>query len=601
MNFDAGRVLSERFGKSAETEEERAFCEKVLANGSPADRMELAEFYRDRQTKFSLDLLLRLADDRDTGVQAWALYALSEYRDERIYPVAVKKLDHPNFLVRGYAVEALAEDPRFTEQNVLDFLGRERRSFCKITAFSALIGMGHPQYNDDLLQFLRASDPRRRRQALIRLWELLDQGKGDLPLYYRAVVRAIGREPSAELLLIMGEFLMELEEKHLLGKKRPRFQKLDWFYPPHFWTEAEGVTGREVKRRLRFFKKAYGEDVPEAYRPELGDLRAALSRPAKAPQKKEPEMVCQVLDQRFGEDLDSPECQAFCEKTAKSGATFDRMDLADYFLDHHTAFALDLLLRLAEDRDKMVQVCALSSLEDYEDPRIYEVAVKKLTHPYYMVRGYALDAIVKYPQFTKQDALDFLQKERHAFGKVTACSALIRLGCPEYNKELLKFLKHPSPSRRENVINTLFNLFDRGEGDLPLYYKTVAQRMAEETSAAVLLSMGQFLMEVEEACLLGRKRPPFERLNWGYPEHFWAKNCRCATKEEAKSRLRYLKKVYKDEYPKACLAEYEDLQLALQHFREHSDMEDMRELENEGNVWEKIGGAKLFNIRYSDE
>ena len=64
MNFDAGRVLSERFGKSAETEEERAFCEKVLANGSPADRMELAEFYRDRQTKFSLDLLLRLADDR---------------------------------------------------------------------------------------------------------------------------------------------------------------------------------------------------------------------------------------------------------------------------------------------------------------------------------------------------------------------------------------------------------------------------------------------------------------------------------------------------------------------------------------------------------
>ena len=148
-------------------------------------------------------------------------------------------------------------------------------------------------------------------------------------------------------------------------------------------------------------------------------------------------------------------------------------------------------------------------------------------------------------------------------------------------------------------MNTLFDLFDRGEGNLPLYYKTVAERIMKEPSVAVLLSMGQFLMEVEEACLLRRKRPPFKRQNWGYPEHFWREFCLSATKEEVKSRLQYLKKVYKDEYPKACLAEYEDLQLALQHFRKHSDMEDMRELKREGNLWKNIGGEKLLKIANS--
>ena len=275
-----------------------------------------------------------------------------------------------------------------------------------------------------------------------------------------------------------------------------------------------------------------------------------------------------------------------------------RNKLVEFWEEQETLpeYARLMLLKLADDPDKMVQTEVMSAFYEHTDERFYPILRKKVEHPYYLVRGYALDAIVKYPQFTQQDVLGFMQKERHAFCKIIGYSALIRLGCPQYSKDLLKFLKHPNSSRRCQVVNTLFNLFDCGEGDLPLYYKTVAQRMAEETSAGVLLSMGEYLMEVEESCLLGRKRPPFERQSWGYPEHFWREFCLSATKEEAKNRLRYLKKVNQDEYPKGCLAEYEDLQFALQYFRKHSVADDIRELKSKGNLWKNIGGEKLSKI-----
>jgi len=165
----------------------------------------------------SVDILLRLATDKDERVIVDAVYALGHRKSPRGIPVILPLIDHTNVDIRQAAVSGLTcQDDPAAIQGLIRLANDENRDVRNWAAFGlgTMTDVDSSELRNALAPLLEDSDPEIRGEAMIGLAKRHD------PRALPAVIRELEGEFHGDWCLEAAEFLADPQLLPLLEQLR---------------------------------------------------------------------------------------------------------------------------------------------------------------------------------------------------------------------------------------------------------------------------------------------------------------------------------------------------------------------------------------------
>ena len=212
---------------------DRAFCETVLESGSQRARLFLAAFIHFHPSEEGRQILQRMLDDEEAGIQVAAATYLRGYDAPELYGLMLKKAKSPDFEIRGAAMMTAQCHPLARVEDIREFFLCEPNKYGKLIACYGMLRQG---YEVPYLKFVRTclrSASLLQKQTALSLYDaLLTPARAQL--FYDDVSEVISRQDDFHLVRQMENFLIRLEEDPAL-KIRPK----PWHYGEKALDEIE--------------------------------------------------------------------------------------------------------------------------------------------------------------------------------------------------------------------------------------------------------------------------------------------------------------------------------------------------------------------------
>lgn len=201
-------------------------------------------------------------------------------------------------------------------------------------------------------------------------------------------------------------------------------------------------------------------------------------------------------------DEDEAQIYQYVSELSKSADGEVRYDMVDLLYDLKYPWWESVLLSLIDDKEELVRVQVIETLEGKTSEKTCQALKKKLAHDTPLVRGYACVTYAINAELLdqKEEAISILKKrlrkERDSWLKLCIYYGLYWLGEKQYFDRIIKGLRNKNYRNRCLAVNILDDILD--DKNLSVIKRKLRKQYERERTRAVCSSIERVLERIEE-------------------------------------------------------------------------------------------------------